>query len=82
MTEIIQFAPRVATPVEISLESVELRLQREGESCKLQMTLYDRDCGVIDVLVFQLVSRPRYSILDLLCAAWERWRGDSAGLVS
>jgi len=60
-----------------SLENVEFRLFRQGESCNIQMTLYDQDCGVIDVLEFKLVSRPRRFILDLLCEAWDRWRGGS-----
>lgn len=82
MTEnIIQFAPRPAVP-EISLANVELRLFRQGEDVRIQMSLFDEDCGVIDVLVFKLASRPRHFILDLLCEAWEHWRAGGAGLAS
>jgi len=83
MTEnVVEFAPRAAVPSQLPLDAVELRLFRLGESCSVQMTLCDREYNIVDVLEFKLVSRPRHLILDLLCEAWERWRGGSQGLAS
>jgi len=81
MTNIVSFAPRPAPP-EISLDCCELRLHRLGEQCRIEMTLVDSEHNVVDVLEFKLASRPRHSVLDLLCEAWGRWRGGSPGLAS
>lgn len=69
MTNVVAFTPRAAVPSQLPLDAVELRLFRQGEYCHIEMTLCDREHNVVDVLEFRLVSRPRHSVLDLLCEA-------------
>ena len=78
---VIKFAPLRAPPLELLLEDIELRLDCVGEDCHIQMTLYDPEHNIIDVLEFKLVSRPQHFILDMLCEAWAR-RVHSSGMAS
>lgn len=67
---IVPFAPR-RVPLELPLDFVELRL---SEDCSIQMTLYDQERNVVAALEFTLSFKPEDFDLDLLRAAWSRWR--------
>jgi hypothetical protein len=76
---VIKFAPAARKSAEIPLEFVELRLAND---CSIQMTLYDDERNVVVVLDYALASKPQNFDLDLLRAAWDRWRGNSPGIAS
>lgn len=75
---IVAFAPR-RVPLELPLDFVELRLS--GDARAIQMTLFDQECNVVAALEFTLSCKPEDFDLDLLLAAWARWR-DSATVPS
>jgi hypothetical protein len=61
-------------PVEVPALFVELRL---GDDFSIEMRLHDRT-GVVGTLEYGLtVKSPEDFDLDVLRAAWERWREDS-----
>jgi hypothetical protein len=62
--------------LEPALQFVELRLH--DENCDLEMTVTDDAGNVVAVLAYSLSFKPLDFDLDLLRAAWERWRGGSA----
>ena len=71
---VIAFQPRARQAP--ALQFVELRL--DSETCGLEMTVTDDAGNVVAVLAYSLSFKPRDFDLDLLRAAWERWRGGSA----
>jgi hypothetical protein len=72
-TNAVPFAPRRPEPP--ALEFVELRL---GDDCSIEMTLRDSAGDVVAVLEYAITFKPKDFDLDLLRAAWARWRGSSS----
>jgi hypothetical protein len=69
---VIAFEPR--RPEAPMLQYVEVCLDA---ACGIELVLCDNAGNVVAVLEYALTNKPEGFDLDLLRAAWDRWRGTS-----